>query len=130
MGLQARRAVFGNTPAMSDDLLALVLMGRKMATCWAAIHGDLGTMVGQRVTVVDGQGRDSAVIETTELALRRFDQIDAEWAAAEGEDDLTLESWLRSHEAYFRGEGVFAPDMPLWCERFRLIEVLGHGPIQ
>ncbi len=32
--------------------------------------------------------------------------------------------WRIAHEAYFREEGGFAPDMMLWCETFRLVEVL------
>nr|BFF20798.1 hypothetical protein GCM10025730_43190 [Promicromonospora thailandica] len=54
-----------------------------------------------------------------------FDEVDEDFAAAEGEDDRTLESWRAGHEAYFRrtlGEGrEFTPDMPLVCERFELL---------
>jgi hypothetical protein len=37
------------------------------------------------------------------------------------------EGWRHDHEAYFREEGTFAPDMLLWCERFRLVEVLDEA---
>ena len=124
------RTVFGNTPDMADDLLSLVLSGRKTATCWAAVHGDEGARVGQRVVVADGRDRDAAIIETLQLDMRRFDQVDEEWAFAEGEGDRTLHYWQRVHEAFFRGEGVFAPDMALWCERFRLVQVLDRETAQ
>ena len=60
------------------------------------------------------------------LTERRFDEIDAEWAIVEGEDDRTLDSWRRGHEAYFTREGVFEETMPLWCERFRLVEIVSR----
>jgi uncharacterized protein YhfF len=124
------RTAFGSTPEMADALLSLVLAGTKTATCWAAVHGDQGAAVGRRAVVTDGRSRDRAVIETTELAQRRFDEIDGDWAMVEGEDDRTLASWRRIHEDFFRGEGVFASDMPLWCERIRLVEVLALETVQ
>jgi uncharacterized protein YhfF len=32
---------FGDSPALADELAALVLAGRKRATCWAAVGGML-----------------------------------------------------------------------------------------
>lgn len=127
MAAKQHRFSFGDSPAMADALLLLVLSGRKTATCWAAAHGRHGAEVGSRSVVLNGEGRECAVIETVELAERRFDQIDADWAMAEGEGDRTLESWKREHEAFFTREGVYAPKMPLWCERFRLVEILARG---
>ena len=112
---------FGNTPQMADDLGALVVSGAKTATCWAAVHGDL-THAGRRMVMLDGAGRGWAVIETTELTHRRFDEVDAAFAVEEGEG--SLDEWREIHRDYFSGEGVFAPDMLLCCERFRLVEVL------
>ena len=119
---------FGDSPAMADELLHLVLNGRKTATCWAAARGRQGAEVGGRSVVLNGGGRRCCVIETTELVERRFDQIDADWAMAEGEGERTLDSWRRDHEAYFTREGSFTPKMMLWCERVRLIEILARGP--
>ena len=118
---------FGDSPAMADELLHLVLNGRKTATCWAAVNGRQGCEVGARSVVLNGGGRPCCVIETTELTERRFDKVDAEWAMAEGEGDRSLESWRRDHQDYFTREGVFTPKMPLWCERFRLIEIIARG---
>ncbi|MFX5656784.1 ASCH domain-containing protein [Acinetobacter baumannii] len=42
---------------------------------------------------------------------------------AEGEGDLSAQYWREGHQTYFEREGVFAPDMPLVCERFELVEV-------
>ena len=116
---------FGDTPELADELLALVLDGKKTATCWAASEGIKGVEVGKRWIVNDGKGRPRAIIETVELTKRRFGDVDTTFARDEGEGDRTLGWWRRAHTNYFTRRGEFSPDMELYCERFRLIEALG-----
>jgi uncharacterized protein YhfF len=111
---------FGDNPRLAQELAELVLAGKKRATCWGASEGPK-TDVGKQWVVRDGSGVPVAVIETTELTQRRFDEIDAAFAFDEGEDDRTLASWRRAHRDYFGRQGTFAPDMLLYCERFRLV---------
>ncbi|MGO1256169.1 ASCH domain-containing protein, partial [Microbacterium gubbeenense] len=66
-----------------------------------------------------------AVIETVSIEVVPFDQVTEEHARAEGEDDRTLDSWRRIHREFFE-EHVdvgrpFADDMPMVCERFRVV---------
>ena len=111
---------FGDSPRLAQELAELVLVGKKRATCWAASEGPK-TQVGKRWVVLGGSGIPVAVIETTELTQRRFDDVDAAFAFEEGKDDRTLASWRRAHQNYFGRQGTFAPDMLLYCERFRLV---------
>ena len=111
---------FGDGPELADELAALVLAGKKSTTCWAAREGPK-TRVGKQWVVLNGAGVPVAVIETIELTQRRFDEVDEAFAFDEGEDDRTLASWRRAHRNYFGRQGTFAPNMPLYCERFRLI---------
>jgi len=120
---------FGDGPAMADRLLGFVLSGAKTATCWSVADGQQ-TQVGKRMVVKDGAGRPRAVIETVTLEQMRFHQVPWSFAEAEGEGDECLEDWRDGHRAYFTRNGGFAPDMMLWCERFRLIEVIGEGAEQ
>ena len=120
------RFAFCDSPDMADWLLGLVLAGQKTATCWAVRDGEL-THVGKRMVVSDGAGRPRAVIETVSLEQMAFDQVPWAFAAAEGEGDRDLDDWRAGHRAYFTRNGGFAPDMPVWCERFRLIEIIGEG---
>ena len=124
------RFMFGDSPDMADELLALVLAGKKTATCWAASQGLKGSAPGARYVVQDGAGTPRAVIESMELVQRRFDEVDAAFAAEEGEGDLSHAHWAAVHEDCFVREATYAPDMLLWCERFRLIEILGEGADQ
>ena len=111
---------FGDGPGLADELAALVLAGKKSATCWAAREGSK-TRVGKQWVVLNGAGVPVAVIETIELTQRRFDEVDEAFAFDEGEDDRTLASWRRAHRNYFGRQGSFAPNMLLYCERFRLV---------
>jgi uncharacterized protein YhfF len=80
--------------------------------------------VGDRSVVLDGRGRRACVIETCEVTIKRFDEVDAAFAWDEGEGDRSLEHWRREHERFFRKHGLFSENMLLVCERFRLVEVL------
>ena len=120
---------FGATPEQADELLGLVLAGEKTATAGALwdyeAEGEPLPQVGGMSIVLDGGGHPRALIATTAVAVVPFDEVDAEHAAAEGEDDRTLASWRRIHEEFFtrhaEHERGFHPDMPVVLERFRLL---------
>ena len=123
---------FGDNPALADERLALVLAGRKTATCGALRDfgpgGEPMPEVGRRDVVLDGRGRRAAVIETVEVTTRRFDEVDEAFAHDEGEGDRSLASWREAHRTYFARNGGHANDMQLVCERFRLVEVIAAYP--
>jgi uncharacterized protein YhfF len=121
---------FGDGPELADELGALVLTGRKTATCSALWEVEAGeeTMarVGDKSVILGGRGEPLCVIETTEVAVRRFDEVDGWFAYEEGEGDRSLEYWRGAHRRFFErtlpGIGRrFSEDMPLVCERFRVI---------
>ena len=117
---------FGDDARLADELLALVLAGRKTATSSAlAEYADEPLpKVGDVSIVLDAAGDPRALLRTTEVEVLPFDQVGAELAAAEGEDDLTLESWRREHEVYWRrvlGDDGFSPSMEVVTERFELV---------
>src|SRR5690242_12279225 len=107
-------------PALADKLAALVVAGLKTATCCPVSDG-IDTYVGKQMVLQDGSRRAVAVIETTELTQRRFHEVDAQFAYEEGEGDRSLEYWRDAHRRHFTKRGVFAEDMLLYCERFRVV---------
>lgn len=119
---------FGDNPKLADELLALVLMGRKTATCCALsqYQDEAWPMPkpGGCWIVLEGAQRPRCVVETTGIEVKPFDQVDASFAYDEGEGDQSYAYWRQAHESYFSGQGRFAPDMLVVCERFRLLEVL------
>jgi uncharacterized protein YhfF len=111
---------FGDNPALADQLLALVLEGKKRATCWAASEGLKGAAVGKSMVALDGKRRPRVVLSTKELVRRPFDNVDEQFAYDEGEGDLSLAYWREAHRRYFTRLGLFEPNMMLWCERFNV----------
>jgi uncharacterized protein YhfF len=120
-----RRFAFGDSPELANKLLELVVKGIKTATCSTEDEPNTSTP-GERWVVLDGRGEPRCVIESTEVAYRRFNEIDAAFAYDEGEGDRSLAYWRGAHRAYFGRHGRFSEDMTLMCERFRLVEVLGN----
>ena len=83
--------------------------------------------VGLLTVVLAGNNEPLCVIETTEAVIRPFNEVDAQFAYEEGEDERTLEAWRREHWKFFarvlpHDYGLEpAEDMPLVCERFRVV---------
>jgi uncharacterized protein YhfF len=115
---------FGDSPALADQLLELVIKGVKTATC-STEDEPYTSAPGERWIVLDGRGEPRCVIETTEVTYQRFNEVDASFARDEGEGDRSLAYWRDAHRAYFGRLGRFSEDMRLMCERFRLVEVFG-----
>ena len=127
----AETFTFGDSRALCDALLALVRAGQKTATCGAlrdfAQGGEALPVAGRRDIVLDWDGCAALVIETVEVSVRRFCDVEAGFALAEGEDE-TLEGWRQGHRAFFERNGGWQADMELVCERFRLVEdMAGEG---
>ena len=122
---------FGDFPELADELGGLIVAGSKTATCGAVCayeaEGSPLPAVGMLTVVLGGKNEPLCVIETTEAVIRPFNEVDAQFAYAEGEDERTLEAWRREHWKYFsrvlpRDYGLEpAEDMPLICERFRVV---------
>lgn len=121
---------WGDTPELIDELGALIAAGTKTASCGAVweleAEGAAPPAPGSLTIVLDSRGAPLALIETTEVSFRRFCDVDAEFAHAEGEGDRTLESWREGHRRFFartlpRVGRHFSEEMPLYCERFRLL---------
>lgn len=122
---------FGDTAELANDLGQLVLDGVKVATCsslweWEAEQADPHEAMGTKTIILNSEGTPLCIIETTEIKIRPFNAVDAQFAYDEGEDDRTLDSWRREHWAYFSrvlpniGKSP-SSDMPLVCERFQMV---------
>jgi uncharacterized protein YhfF len=118
-----RSFAFGDSPALADELLELVIKGIKTATCSTEDEPNTSTP-GEQWIVLDGRGQPRCIIESTEITYRRYSEVDEAFAFDEGEGDRSLAHWRDAHRRYFGRLGKFSEDMMLMCERFRLVEVL------
>lgn len=120
----------GDSEESADAGARLVLVGRKTATSsllWEyEAGGQAPPSVGALTILEDGAGRPVCVFQTCEVEVRPFDAVDAAFAADYGEWDGTLAAWRRAcwdhYAAACAGLGrTPAQDMPLVCERFRVV---------
>ena len=121
---------FGDSPQMADELGALVQNATKTATCSALweheFDGEPLPQVGELSIILDGAEHALCLIETTEVTIRPFNEVDAQFARDEGEGDRTLAYWRQAHERFFTRSLAptgreFSETMPLVCERFRMM---------
>jgi uncharacterized protein YhfF len=121
---------FGDSPEMAEDLGRLVFARIKTATCSAVWEYEADNepqpQVGDLGIVTDGQGDPLCIIETVEVTIRPYNQVDAQFAYDEGEGDRSLAYWRAAHLDFFsrslaRIGHEFSETMPLICERFRVV---------
>ena len=121
---------WGDSPAMADELGALIVQGSKTATCsafweWEA-EGNPIPQAGLITSALDGRGEPLCIVEAVEVTVRKYNEVEADFAREEGEGDLSLNYWREAHKNYFsrvlkKIDREFSEDMPLVCERFRVI---------
>ncbi len=83
---------------------------------------------GDCCIITDFDGVAKAIIRSTDVEIRRFAEVDEDFARAEGEGDLTLEWWREAHRAYFLRAHADTPevvndDLLVICERFEVVMV-------
>lgn len=121
---------FADSRDLADKLCELVLEGRKKATAclvWEAeLDPDSAPVLNGYSIITDFDGNPKCIIKTTEVRIVPFNEVDEEFAAAEGEGDLSLGFWRRVHWDYFtrqckeRGKEA-SPTMAVMCERFEVV---------
>lgn len=121
---------FGDSPALADELAALVRHGPKRATAGLVLEferdGEPVPRPGDHWVVLGGDGEPVCVIRTTDVEIKPLDQVDAAFAWDEGEGDRSLADWKEAHRRYFtrvcENAGIpFAADLPTVFERFELV---------
>ena len=121
---------FGDGEELCNELVGLIVAGKKTATCGALAHYEADNEplpnVGEMYIVPDWAGKPKAIIRTTSVAVKRFDEVDEDFACAEGEGDLSYEFWRDGHIDFFTRNGGYSPDMKLVCERFELVETFNQ----
>ena len=120
---------FGNEE-IADELFELVYIGKKTATCgslWSyEFEGEEPLKKGDLTIVTDFLGERACVIKTTNITIKKFNEITEEEASLEGEGDLSLEYWRKGHKWFFSAEckeigKEFSEHMPVVFEEFVVV---------
>ena len=122
------RFAFGNSPEMADELLALVLSGKKTATVSVILESDQKPNVGDLSLVLDGRGNPACVIKTVHLETVKFCDLTWDMVKLEGEDE-TFEQWKAGNIRYWTRDAArrgytFNDQTPITFERFEVVEVM------
>ncbi|UOE44135.1 ASCH domain-containing protein [Agromyces larvae] len=125
---------FGDHPALTDELLGLVLDGRKTATATLvaefAAEGQPLPRIGSHWIACDSTGRPRVILRSIEFRIATFDEVDAVFAREEGEGDLSLAYWRDGHRGYWirvcAGLGFdWTPEHEIVLERFEVAWTAG-----
>lgn len=113
-----------------NRLASLVRAGIKTATSGLLASfeadGEKIPEVGDYSIILDSEEEPLFIIRDTNVTIRKFSEIDADFAFKEGEGDQSLEYWKKVHREYFTEEceelGIeFSEDIELVCEEFEII---------
>jgi len=110
-----RSIEFGNPGQSRDQLISLILDGNKRATAgtlewdYMAENEPIET-VGEKLAVLDNEGRQIATIQATRVEVTRFADVPTEFALAEAEGDLGGDDFRASHFAYWSKLGLEIKD--------------------
>ena len=121
---------YGDSPELANELIQLILIRRKTATCGSLWQQEAeGTplpKVGDIWVELDEYGNPVCITETLEVTVQKYNEVGADFARDEGEGDLSLDYWRKAHKNYFsrvlsKIGREFSEDMLLVCERFKVI---------
>ena len=122
------RFAFGDSSEMADELLALVLSGKKTATVSVVLESDQKPNVGDLSLVLDGRGNPACVIKTVHLETVKFCDLTWDMVKLEGEDE-TFEQWKAGNIRYWTRDAArrgytLNDQTPITFERFEVVEVM------
>ncbi len=113
-----------------DRLASLVMAGIKTATSSVYETFELDDMkvpeAGDYSIILDSEEVPLFIIKDTNVEIKKFSEIDAEFAFKEGEGDQSLEHWRKAKGKFFAQKceeyGIeFSEDTLVLCEEFELV---------
>lgn len=121
---------WGNSDELADRIAGLVASGTKTTTSsllWAQQkHQWVVEQPGDKSIVLDSKGAPVCLIETVQVFIKPFNEVDAEFVYNYGEGDRTMQFWNHNMWDYYVQEcaelgRAAEPTMPMICHVFRLI---------
>ena len=121
---------FGNSPQMADELLELVLAGKKTATVSVILEDEPHPQIGDVSLVLNGKGEPACTIRTIYLETVRFCDLTWEMVRQEGEDE-TFEQWKTGNYGYWMQDAaqrgyIFTEETMITFEQFEVVEIFSE----
>ncbi|MBM7588253.1 uncharacterized protein YhfF [Bacillus pakistanensis] len=114
----------------ADHLAQLVKDGIKTATSslhlFYELEGESLPKRGQLDIITNWEGIAQAIIETVDVRVIPFKEVNADFAYKEGEGDRSLNYWRKVHVDFFSAELAainqsFSDEMLVVCEEFKIV---------
>ena len=124
---------YGDSAELSKELLDIIKSGRKRAgtgLLWAYEHDrEPIAKTGDIEIVIDHRNEPALVTRIVKSEMVSFIEVNAEYAAVEGEGDGSLEYWRKGHWNFFSREcrrigREPTETMPVICNVFEVLHVL------
>ncbi len=121
---------FGDNEKDANELAALVVKGVKRATSHSLLGLQYRNMplpkIGDFLVVTNWAGEAQCLVQTTAVRLTPYFNIDAAYAALEGEGDQSLAYWKKVHWDYYTRELAAFDRLPresmiIVCEEFKRV---------
>jgi uncharacterized protein YhfF len=123
-------------PTMSqvtEVISELARLGKKRGTAHLEIDFELTGVarraVGDYWVILNSANDPLCLVRVTNIEVHPFEKVSAEFAASEGEGDLSRDYWATVHRRYFmklceKFGREWREDMPTVCESFELIHTI------
>ena len=115
---------------LTDEIAELARQGKKRGTAHLALDFEKNRVPqrkpGEYLIVLNVALEPLCVVRCTNIAVVPFREVTAEFAASEGEGDLSLEYWGRVHKRYFlkqltEWDMEWDDSLEVVCESFELV---------
>lgn len=123
----------GKGSGIEDELADLVVRGIKSATCsWLEaykVENEPIPCVGERSYILNSHDNTVCVIELVSVEVKKFLEVDEEFAFLEGEGDRSYRYWKETHEKFFSEYGKEigvtwdSEKHSVVCEKFKVLYV-------
>lgn len=115
---------FGNSKKMANDLLNLVLQGKKSATTSAYVEENLeNPQIGDYSIITDFYSNPECIVKTTKVTKLKFKDMTYDMCRLEGENP-DLKGWQDEHIKFFKSlkeDNSFDWNMQIIFEQFELV---------
>ena len=94
---------FGYNKKQANELLDLVLKGKKVATTSPYFENEEYPKIGDYSIVLDSDDMPRCIIKTTNYQIMKFNEMTYDICKLEGEDE-TLDTWISNHVNFIEHE--------------------------
>ena len=107
----------------NDELISLVLANKKTATT-SLYESDMKLpIIGEKSIICYDNGTKACVVKTVDFVIMKFKEMTEQYAKLEGEGDLSLKYWKKSHHDFYKSiDQSFNDESKIVFEIFELIK--------